>query len=243
MGLDISIYSKQQFDESKRIDAAWDAWKEGEPKPERDEVAPDALTEERKSDLHPDNICNPVYLRSSYNESGFNSAVPAFLLDSEATYYGILAPVVGDDPGPTYWHEVTDPGKVLLAQDRARDVARRLRAVENPLQVLSVYNHGRSTMDKVDAAKWVADELSKPKGWDGDYSNAVGLISPGGITVHGVTVSSRGDILLVVKAVDSDGEKWTRHYADSAEVLAEEFCDTILKLIERDGVAYIGWSG
>jgi len=193
-----------------------------------------------KSTLYPSNICTPTYLRSSYNEGGFNSAVPRFLKDENTTLYHIFEPILGSED-EEYEHRVTDPGKVMLVQDRARDVARRLRALTNPLTTISVRTLGGTGFSEIDAINWAEAELAKETKW-GAYQCRDGYIDPEGTTVVGATLGRRGEMLLVVRAVDADGLPWSRHYAESAEIVAEEFCQTLLDLIESDGAAIMGWS-
>jgi hypothetical protein len=238
MGLDIRIHGKEWKEASDRENALWEAMADDDSEsPEVDypkENLPDT------SALHPENICTPSYLRSSYNAGGWNSAVPRFLKDEDTSLYGIFEPLLGEEGD--YWIEVTDPGKVLLVQQRARDVHTRLRALTAPLTVIDLASYGKRMTD-IEAIEWVESELAKDMGPFGDsaYTSAQGYINPLGIKVYGVTQGTRGP-LLVVRAEDESGP-WSKSYADSAEIVAEEFCQTLLDLIARDQICYLSWSG
>jgi hypothetical protein len=238
MGLDISIHTKGYKAASEEEAALWEAMADDDsesPKVDYPQDEPNGA-----SLLHPDNICTPSYLRSSYNAGGFNQAVPRFLKDEDTSLYGIFEPLLGEEED--YWIEVTDPGKVLLVQQRARDVHARLRALTAPLTVIDLASYGKRMTD-IEAIEWVESELAKDMGPFGDaaYTSAQGYINPVGIKVYGVTQGTRGP-LLVIRAEDENGP-WSKSYADSAEIVAEEFCQTLLDIIERDGVAYMSWSG
>lgn len=240
MGLDIYIHSRGYAEAAAKESALWEGWKEGDPTPE---VEYPAEAPERKSALHPENICNPTYLRSSYNDGGFNNAVPKFLKDNSATLYGIFQPLIGDDE-EGYCFEVTDPGKVMMVQDRARDVHRRLRALEAPLTTMRLDNWHKPAMSEIDAIEWVEEELAKaekaPNKWA--FTSKEGYFDPAGMTIHGVTFGPKGEAILVYRAV-TDGKPWSKSYADSAEIIAEEFCQTLLDHIESEGGATLVWSG
>lgn len=246
MGLDVTIRTERHKAVSERENELWEGWKEGDPTPSL-EYPKDDLND-GPSKLHPGNICTPTYLRSSYNEGGFNSAVPRFLKDPSASFYGIFEEVLKDfDERNNYYVEVRDPEAVRDAQRRARDVAKRLRALENPLTAIEAPVYTPGGMSDVEAIRWVEDELAKAKARpsvfaDSAFSNSQGFIDPRGVMVYGVTRHTRGGALLIIKA-ETDGKPWTTSYIESAEILAEEFCETLLALIARDGVCYLGWSG
>jgi hypothetical protein len=109
VGLDISLYTKAEREQSDRHHAEWSAlWD----RKEAGEITEGQFDEERKtitgyarcadvpSEKHPDHLFNRRYLRSSYNGSGFNRAIPDFLEAEDATLEGIFAPVWEADSTP-----------------------------------------------------------------------------------------------------------------------------------------------
>lgn len=244
MGLDIYIHSRGYAEASALEEKLWEDWTEGEPEPKVEYPTDPA---KGPSKLHPKNICTPTYLRSSYNSAGFNSIVPKFLKDEDTTLYDIFQPLIGDD-SEGYAFEVTDPGKVMLVQDRARDVARRLRALDAPLTTMSLDKFLKPDMTDVQAIEWVEKNLDKAEKAVNEFdkwafTSKEGYFDPKGLTIHGVTFGPGGEVILVYRAVDSDGQPWSKSYADSAEIIAEEFCQTLLDLIESEGGATLLWSG
>jgi hypothetical protein len=247
MGLDIYLKSRAMMAADDAYNAAWEAWNEGDPTPKSETIPEDIPG---KSELHPDNINEPGYLRSSYNSGGFNSAVPRYLKDQNTSYYSIFAPIIGDDPEP-YHMRITDVTLVRRVQERARDVARRLRAMDAPLTTIRVGSFGTSgTFDnEIDAITWVEEQLNREgNGGLGDwaYTCREGYVDPKGTGPVYAVVMVKGfaavEPHLVVRA-ETDGESWTKSYADSAEVIAEEFCEQMIRLIERDGECHMTWSG
>jgi hypothetical protein len=171
--------------------------------------------------------------------------VPRFLKDNGTSLYGIFEPLIGGEDGE-YLFEVTDPGKVLMVRDRARDVAKRLRALEAPLTTMKFRNWHNPSMSEFDAIEWTEKNLDKAKKGTTEFDKMAftakeGFFDPTGVRVHGVTFDPSGEVILVIRA-ETDGKPWSTSYADSAEILAEEFCQTMLDLIESEGGATLVWS-
>lgn len=240
MGLDIYVIDIAQAAAEDAENAAWDAWQEGNPHP-----ASAPARSRGVSRLHPDHMFTPTYARSSYNSGGFNHRVPLLLGDSNTTLHDIFAPIIAgrDDQ---YAHDITDAKAVRKVQANARTVAARLRAIANPLSVYTV-DIVNVVASELDALAWYRHnregQLEGPMAGHGWSDRDGDMMPPGGITVlaavPGVGILGKPCVHLVT-AVEDDDVKW---YADAAEILAEEFCATMLDLIARDGKCRVIWSG
>lgn len=162
---------------------------------------PTSPDEKTPSTAYPEHYCNRRYLRSSYNEGGFNRAVPD-MTGTNHDLYWIFDPVIGDDNDEYEW-VLNDELISALEQckERALQVAGELRdcdglrttTVNSMLgsaehmwhelpteeQALAWY---REEKDKVDQrpAQWLAkhpgEELPDWVTEDHGYSNAKGEI-------------------------------------------------------------------
>lgn len=259
MGLDVYLYSAAEEADSR----AWDRYYEAEEDDSLTEAELEALKPEGSclpSDVpsaqHPEHLFNRRYLRSSYNDGGFNSAVPQFLGDQDATLYGIFEPVFGSK-NPDYSFELTAASASALreAAERALSVAQRLRECE-PLRteiaapMLGSAEHmWRDLPSAAEVLEWYraerVREIGRDPRWGEGYNCAKGSVFGLSKGVHLEVVAATvgksvfGPCAVLVykpsrEAVDS--------YVASAEITAE-FCEEAIALIEADGAAFIHWSG
>jgi hypothetical protein len=261
MGLDIYLYTKAEREQNDAHDAAWNAayaeldagrmtedqWK--------DKVIEPAYTSYKDvpSARHPGHLFNRRYLRSSYNGGGFNRAVPDFVGEDHGLYW-IFEPMGREWDGDEGTLTEADVAELRECKTRAEQVAAELRACD-PLRVTATTTMVGSaehmwsnwpTEDQVLA--WYREEKAKhtdkPSPFSEGYSNAKGdvLGFTKGLEVLAATVGR--DILgqpCAVLVYRASGEAFDS-YVQSAEIVAE-FCDEAISLIERDGSAYLSWSG
>jgi len=154
MGLDIYLYSREEHAANKAHEDGWEnTWNEyhdttsGELKPGKTdaeykaavELVPSYVGSPRLvSEKYPDHLFQKNYLRSSYNDSGFNRAVPDMLGREEGGLYWIFRPVIEDRDEP--YETELDAGfvaKLEVTKSRALGVAAELRA-SDPLRVMHV---------------------------------------------------------------------------------------------------------
>src|SRR5690606_10226374 len=104
MGLDIYTYTAEQHHKSSTFSAAEDAvWEEYSELYDEDydafkeklDAATEGLEDDTYTDVpskkYPEHLFSRRYLRSSYNGSGFDRAVPIFTGNPEHTLEGIFA--------------------------------------------------------------------------------------------------------------------------------------------------------
>lgn len=273
MGLDISLYSLERQQQYDKHDAEWNALWE---RKDRGEITEDQYDELRKtitpypdsdshpSEKYPDHLFNRRYLRSSYNDSGFNHAVPDFLAtaggekypEARGSLYWIFEPMGrewdGDDG------RLTEVDMPLLREcgKRAQSVADELRSSDRlRVMTISANQLGGPDFLKIDDARALelvrerlADQTRASKIDDGEWWSSRDIHWFGGslkvvAAIPGAEKQFFSDqpwpaTHLVYQAQD-DGFEF---YVQSAEITAE-FCDEAIALIERDGGAYISWSG
>lgn len=221
MGLDVFLYSKAQHESEEYSH------------------------EDVPSIKHPGHLFNRRYLRSSYSSGGFNSAVPDFIGEDSSLYW-IFEGLGADE----YDVALTAESVPLLeqAKERAQSVVQRLktcdrlRAEAMGQPITGGAAHQWSELPSSEAVlDWYREEVKREAPFS-SYSSAKGIVFREGFTVLAITMGKGilGEASPVVvyraepETVDS--------YIASAEIVAE-FCDEALALIERDGSAYIGWSG
>lgn len=144
MGLDVYLYEKAHHEQNARHEAEWIALYERQ---ERGEITKAEREELDKtitryishvdvpSEAHPDHLFNRRYLRSSYNDGGFNHAVPDFLGTSADTeypaargsLYWIFEPMGREWDGDEGELTATDVDRLRACKARALEVADELR--------------------------------------------------------------------------------------------------------------------
>jgi hypothetical protein len=204
------------------------------------------------SERYPSHLFNRRYLRSSYNGSGFNHAVPQLLGSMEGEYpsergslYWIFEPMArewdGDDGNLT----ADDLDSLRASKARALEVAEELRKCDR-LRVMTVSPNMFSAPPKTSDAealrmyrKEVADGRIKADDW---WGNAVMDVYGGGVSilaaVPGAATFGVPGVHLIYRPADGGVDS----YIESAEIVAE-FCDEAIALIERDGSCSMSWSG
>jgi hypothetical protein len=259
MGLDIYLYTREQAEQNERYEVASDVFysREDWPSEEERKAARDALPQyvsqtKVPSERYPDHLFNRRYLRSSYNNSGFEGAVPEMTGEDHGLYW-IFEPVRSGDE---YETELTADSVPALEQAKARalQVAEEVRACD-PLRTTTVSSHiGRAehmwheppTEEQVLA--WYRDErkrnADRNDAFGDSYSNAKGAVFgfTEGMEVLATTVGR--DILgwPSVVLVFRLGKEAHESYVQSAEIIAE-FCDEAIALIRKDGSCLMCWSG
>lgn len=268
MGLDIYLYTAAQAEANRAHNAASEAYYG------RDDY--DTLSQEVKDRLHaaipeyagqtdvpseryPEHHFNRRYLRSSYNGSGFNRAVPDFTGQDHGLYW-IFKPMGREWDGDEGTLTVADLPKLEECRKRAEQVAEELRGSDR-LRVITVSANQfsgadwlrtddakalalvresiSSRGDRVDSGGWWS---SRDLDWFGGTLKLIAAV-PGG--EESFASKLRGDgpqawpcVHLVYKAEDEGFES----YVQSAEIVAE-FCVEAARLIEADGSAQMSWSG
>lgn len=207
MGLDIYLNSRERQRQEDAYEAAYERYAEewgDKPDSPKKTAAREALpqytpSESVASTKYPDHLFNRRYLRSSYNDGGFNRAVPDMVGENHDLYW-IFEPVIGDDDEP-YETELTVSHTQLLedVKKRALQVAQEIREAD-PLRTMSVDAmlgqaehmwHDLPTEEQVlewyrseqarhqeTIARREAEGKDKPDwGEDGGYSNAKGFVA------------------------------------------------------------------
>ena len=99
MGLDVYLYTREQHEQDERYDALSErAYADGVTVEQRKAILAEGPDWTRREDVpserYPNHLFNRRYLRSSYNDGGFNRAVPEILGDESAGIYGIFEGVL-----------------------------------------------------------------------------------------------------------------------------------------------------
>lgn len=258
MGLDIYLYTRAQAEANERYEKASEAFYEREDWPSEEErtkareaLPPYETQTDVPSERHPDHLFNRRYLRSSYNNGGFESAVPDMVGENHGLYW-IFEPVRLDDQYEVELTEASIPA-LETAKSRALQVADELRACD-PLRtcdataMVGPQDHLWSDWPSEDQVlTWFREERERhaasPFG-DGGYSNAKGTVFgfDRGMEVLALTAGRGvlgGPAAIAVFRLDDEVKQ---SYVASAEITAE-FCDEAIGLIRKDGSCSMHWSG
>lgn len=213
MGLDIYLYETGQHEADEAYEAAWEALYHRKESGEIDQVEYDHLRGELpkagghadvRSERYPDHLFNRRYLRSSYNGSGFNNAVPDLLGEDHGLYW-IFEPM---GQLSSEWLKFSDDDALRMVREA---LAKPSASPDSwySSRDLNMYGEGVTILASVPGAekRFFSDEP-----WP---------------AVH-----------LVYRSKDDGLDS----YVQAAEITAE-FCDEAIALIERDGSAYLSWSG
>ena len=221
MGLDVYLYSKAEA------------------------ASEDYAHEDVPSEKYPDHLFNRRYLRSSYNGSGFNSAVSDFI-GGDSDLYWIFEGVKRDEYEEAALTAENIPA-LEEAKDRALSVADRLRGcdrlrTETPRAgIIGPQDHLWSKLPSADKVlDWYRSETAHSASFE-SYSTAKGSVYHTGFTILAITLGRDplgGPAPVVVYRAD---DETLDSYIQSAEIVAE-FCDEAIGLIQRDGEAQIFWS-
>lgn len=253
MGLDITLYTVEQQELNEAYYAKYDEDFDEDALTPEEKAEREVLEEkywksngeDHKSKEFPDNINTRRYLRSSYNDSGFNRVVPNATGNEAFTYEGIFAPLWDSEGYGVGW--VDDLDKVAEVRKNAVAAVEALeqlkgKAVRRSMDVTVVnpFNAQIPTTSEDEALALANEQLDKPNPFGGGWSSSEGLFLPDGINV--VAVIPGQSIIGALSVHVIYEEPVHESYLESAKVLVE-FVDELANLIKKDGRAYISWSG
>lgn len=252
MGLDISLYNGAKDYESEHPDdfpgadaseADKEAWRQELSRRHREQE------ERNKSRLHPDHLCNRRYLRSSYNDGGFNRVVGKLLgitLDDiflpEAVPERVTAG--GDDDEDDYSPPSWPKEHLSRARERAVECRDKMRAVALPLATFDVGPNMFSLPPRIteeEALSIAAKQMERVTEKDNEafgynYSNKDGQFFLKGLeivaAIPGVDLFGKQTVHIVHKMTGWD---W---YLQMADIIVE-FIDEALAMDDP----CISWSG
>jgi hypothetical protein len=260
MGLDIYLHTAADAAANAAHDEASNAFygrpdyeqlSKDERKAIRDAMPPYVTHADVPSTRYPDHLFNRRYLRSSYNNGGFNHAVPQLLQTSgekeypheRGSLYWIFEPMGREWDGDEGDLTPDDIPKLRKARERAQTVAYEL-ATSDRLQVTTISPNafsGPSSITDDEALAMYRAEL--PLRHDDWYSKGPSLnVFGDGLTVlaavPGKATLGEPGVHLIYRTADEGYAS----YVQSAEIVVE-FCDEAISLIERDGGCSMSWSG
>jgi hypothetical protein len=256
MGLDVYLIEKEKELRDKEREDAWEALWARKESGEIDEDEYKRLNAELPGyESHPyvpsekyglEKLFNRRYLRSSYNDGGFNRAVPEIIGEPDHDLYWVFEDLVSNDEYTIKLTPESIPG-LRNAKNRALALAEGLRTAELPLRVhtFPAYNSfaGQDRTDSDQALAWYREQLKRETSFGGGWSNKQGtFFGPPGDGIEVLALVCGTDVLGTpcLHAIAQPQEA-VEHYAESAEITSE-FCDEAIMLVERDGEAYIHWS-
>jgi hypothetical protein len=266
MGLDITLYAAEQAEHNATYEAACEElYAEGpDGKSPSDRMSDEEYEAWRQlngewqgatdvpSQRYSDHLFNRRYLRSSYNGSGFNHAVPQMLGSTDGpqyphqrgSLYWIFAPMDREWDGDEGILDQDDIAKLRVSKARALQVADELRKSDR-LRVITtspnMFRAAPTTTDDEALAMYRAQAETRTRipGW---WSNAEMDVFGDGLSVlaavPGQATFGVPGVHLIYRFAEDDMDS----YVQSAEITAE-FCDEAISLIERDGSCRISWSG
>lgn len=262
MGLDVYLLDKATEEASNARQQEWEEIYGRKERGEIDEEEYKRFLDEREPYVpYPqkpsekygsDRLFNRNYLRSSYNDGGFNRAVPELIGEAGHDLYWVFADVLAEEE--QYLVELTTDSICALeeAKKRALSLAEKLRGAEASLRVDTIDAEKmfgeQPTMTADQALAWYREKAEAKIGSDGWWSSHEGTYmgrageEDAGMKVFaavpGVNVFGHKCVHLIYELSQGTVE----HYAQSAEITAE-FCDEAIALVEADGAAYMHWSG
>jgi hypothetical protein len=272
MGLDVYLDTKEDQEIDNAREKAWEEWyskyhdgdgnlraefTEEEKVAAREALPKYSFSTRPPSLQYPDHLFNRRYLRSSYNEGGFNRAVPD-MIGKDHDLYWIFENLRSEDE---YQTELTEASIPLFeeAKQRALQVAEEIKA-SDPLRVSDAdcfvgpaehMWHAPPTPEEV--LEWYREEVARREELkkehpdrthlDHGYSNAKGHVLgfETGLDVLAITTGQRfgkASALFVYRLSQEAKDS----YSQSAEITAE-FCDEAIDLIRKDGSVFLHWSG
>lgn len=260
MGLDIYLNTRdrheadqQYFEAEKNVydRPDWGSLSDGEKQALEATIPPYQSHEIVPSRQYPEHFFNRRYLRSSYNNGGFNRAVPD-MTGQDHDLYWIFEPLDRDLESGDINLTRDDIGKLKECSKRAEQVASEidhcdaLRVTEATMHLGEASHMWAAPPNDNQVLEWYRNERDKPRAPDDDggYSNAKGLVVgfKKGMEVLAVTLGQNclgRPCAYLVYRLDQES---IDYYRQSAEITAE-FCDEAIELIKRDGTAHIMWSG
>lgn len=260
MGLDIYLYTRDQARQNDEHSRASEAHYErtdydtlsDEERRAAYEALPRYVGYDRvPSEVNPEHLFDRRYLRSSYNDGGFNHAVPQLLKTSgekeypheRGSLYWIFEPMGREWDGDDGALTADDIPKLRECRDRALLVADEL-AGSDRLRVMTISPNifsGPSSVSDDEALAMYRAELPLHGDW-GFYSKGELNVFGKGLTVLAAIPGKATFDVPGVHLVYRGGDEGFDSYLQSAQIVVE-FCDEAITLIERDGGARISWSG
>jgi len=275
MGLDIYLTEITEQEQEKRhseeSSALWERRENGEITEEEWSELYDKITpypnrwegRSYKSERYPDHLFDRRYLRSSYNDSGFNHAVPEMLGHAgvypyqHGSLYWIFEPMERDWDGDEGRIDADDILKLEDARRRAGIVAGELKDCDS-LRVMTISANQLTGLDwlQIDsdrALEIYRKEAERTAGRDTSNSPFGSAYS----SSEGEFFGEKGwEFLAAIPGGEKmffNEDRWPAvhmiyrsealdSYIQSAEIVVE-FIDEAIELIKRDGAAYISWSG
>lgn len=264
MGLDIYTYTAEQRESNDAYDKAYNSlWDNYGHLYDTDKEAFDVKKAELVGDMdythvdhvpskkYPAHLFNRRYLRSSYNDSGFDSAVPVFTGDPAHTLGGIFAgtPWLSEPEEDNYPGGTLDRSAIPFLTDtvipRAQAVAEALRNADgltttfiSPNPFIDSSEYPKSQEEAVEVARKV---LSRSTSFD-SFATREGTFFTKGFEIlaalPGQSLFGEKGVYLIFKASDEGRDSYTQ----SAEIVIE-FVEELIELINKDGSAYVSWSG
>lgn len=209
------------------------------------------LHDDVPSERWPDHLFNRRYLRSSYNDGGFNHAVPDLIgsagdkayPNERGSLYWIFEPMGREWDGNDATLAIDDILKLKAAKTRALEVAEAMRNSDRlRVQTVSpnVFAKPPTFSDSEALAMYRGTISERAIGPDDWWSNRDMMVFGDGLAVLAaipgkITFGIPG-VHLIYRAEDIES------YIQAAEITAE-FCDEAIGLIKRDGSCRISWSG
>lgn len=198
--------------------------------------------EEVKSDKHPDHLCNKTYLRSSYNDAGFNKVVRD--LTGKDLWWVFEEVLGGDDhnlPDTAYDGTPVNVKAWLTARSRAVELLNHLKECGN-IRVCShsptnIFKPEAKSVDSEKALEIYREHLDSHANRESpySYSNGKGLFLCEGdeLTVHALINGKDALGQPTVHIIYSADISW---YIEAAEVVVE-FIDHALSM-EEPGIVW-----
>lgn len=262
MGLDISLYERSQSEQNEQAEAEWEALYEkkesGEISEEEYDIQRKLITQydftsgDAKSEINPEHLFNRRYLRSSYNEGGFNSVANNF---GGHDLYWIFEPLNVNFEDWNGWLDSGEIEALKECRERALQVAEeiagwdRIMVTEFRGPLLGSQDHlwdKLPTQEQV--LEWGREELTKERNdafSSGGYSSGKGTVFPEGFEIHAITLGAPQfsfDGLPVAYGIYRASDETFKFYEEAARITAE-FCDEAISLIKRDEAVMMNWSG
>lgn len=240
MGLDVMLVKSQYRDISEDYNVAADKG-DRQTMRELDDMMSDCYFPLTKSAIHPEAANTPTSLRSSYNSSGFNNAVPRLLTDDSASYYSIFSEMLeGSD-----MLFIDDLGQLERASEKAALIYERLLDPTRKYTSLTAdaeYFTGKSDVTSIEAIKTFYEVEEGHDGAWSDFSNREGDFFMNGMTIYGAipgrNVLGKPCVHLIIE-VSPESRMF---YANEVDVLIREFIPTMRSTIELDGSVGMIWS-
>lgn len=239
MGLDVYLYPKRDHELNAAYWAAWNAEYESfeamtpEQRAQWDADHPQAGHVDVKSEAYPEHMFNRRYLRSSYNGGGFNNAVPE-MVGADHGLYWIFEPVrKGEEDA-----DLTAESLPALAECRGRalQVVEELRACDR-LRTMTIEPNmfrGPQPDDADGALKLFREHVGKDPAQWAAYAESKTCYA----SVRDSYSGPRFCVHLIYRTADIGFD----YYLQAAEITVD-FCDEAVALVERDGAAFMSWSG